>query len=61
MTFLKHIQCKFTHVHRSANLVADALAKNGQGLASNTFQWWDAPPSFVLHLLSRDSLSSVYT
>lgn len=60
MTFLKQIQCKFTHVHRSANLVAD-LAKNGQGLASNTFQWWDASPSFVLHLLYRDSLSSVYT
>jgi len=43
-------------VLRDGNLVADALAKNGQGLAFNSYQWWDSPPSFVLPLLYRDSL-----
>jgi len=37
-------------------MVADTLAKNAQGFAPNSSQWWDAPPSFVSHLLSRDSL-----
>lgn len=54
--FYNSINCKCTHVLRDGNLVADALAKNGQGLAFNSYQWWDSPPSFVLPLLYRDSL-----
>lgn len=45
--FFRNISCKFNHVLRDSNLVADALAKNGQGLAFNSFRWWDYPPSFV--------------
>lgn len=35
----------------------DALDKNGQGLAFNSYQWWDSPPSFVSPLLHKDCLS----
>lgn len=54
--FCSIISCNFNHILRGSNLVADALAKNGQGLAFNFFQWWDSPPSFVLPLLYRDTL-----
>jgi len=51
------LQCKFTHIHREGNLVADSLAKNGQQLALYSSQWWEAPPLFVLSLLYRDNMN----
>jgi len=45
-----------THIHREGNLVADALAQNGQSLALSTSQWWSEPPHFLLSLLYHDSL-----
>jgi len=37
-------------------MVVDALAKNGQCLAFYSSQWWDAPPSFIASIYSRDCL-----
>jgi ribonuclease HI len=56
LSFASRIRCKFTHVLREGNLVADSLAKNDQQLALFSFQWWYAPPLFVDSLLSRDSI-----
>ncbi|RHN46611.1 hypothetical protein MtrunA17_Chr7g0244081 [Medicago truncatula] len=56
MISLRSISSTHTHVMREGNSVADALAKNGQGLAPFSSQYWDAPPLFVLSLLQRDSL-----
>lgn len=56
LRFCKGIHSRCSHVHRSGNLVADALAKNGQGLATHSLQWWDALPSFVLPFLFRDNI-----
>jgi hypothetical protein len=35
-------------------MVADTLAKNGQGLSLHSTQWWPAPPPFITSLLLRD-------
>lgn len=45
-----------THVFREGNMIADALAKNGKGLALYSSQWWDAPPSLISSLYNRDRL-----
>jgi len=37
-------------------MIADAMAKNGQGLSMHSSQWWITPPSFIFPLLYRDSL-----
>jgi len=44
-----------SHIHRDGNHVADALAKNGQGLPCFATEWWDFSPLFILPLLFRDS------
>lgn len=51
-----HMNCKITHTLREGNLVADSLAKNGQQLPMYYFQWWEAPPNFVISFLHRDSI-----
>lgn len=61
MMFCKKVRSQCSHILRHANLVADALAKNGQGLACNSFQWWPAPPTFILHLLYSDSLGVAFS
>jgi len=61
MKFCSQIDCSFSHVPREANMVADALAKNGQSLAMHTSQWWSSPPSFLSNILYRDSLGLSFT
>ncbi|AES90682.2 transmembrane protein, putative [Medicago truncatula] len=39
-----------------SNYVADSLAKNGQGLAMFSTQWWPSPPTFLIFMLDRDRL-----
>jgi hypothetical protein len=56
MKFCKTIACVCVHVLREGNQVVDALAKNGQGLAMYSSQWWPSPPSFLYPFLYRDSL-----
>jgi hypothetical protein len=56
--FCNGIVCSCLHVLRDGNQVADALVKNGQGLAMFSSQWWQAPPSFLFPLLDRDSTGS---
>jgi ribonuclease HI len=51
-----HMNCKITHTLREGNLVADSLAKNGKQLPMFYFQWWEAPPNFVISFLHRDSI-----
>ena len=45
-----------SHILREGNVVADALASNGQNLPCFGSQWWDEAPSFLGPLLDRDSL-----
>jgi ribonuclease HI len=56
MRFCKSITCSFVHTLREGNMVADALAKNGQGISLYSTQWWPSPPSFIAPLLLRDQL-----
>lgn len=56
MQFSEHFKCTSTHVLREGNMIADAMAKNGQGLSMHSSQWWITPPSFIFPLLYRDSL-----
>lgn len=56
MKFCKNIVCSCVHTLREGNMVADAMAKNGQGLSLFTSQWWSAPPNFIHSILLRDSL-----
>lgn len=46
LRFCNSINCTWVHIHREGNMVADALAKNGQGLSLFSSQWWPSPPSF---------------
>ncbi|AET04471.1 transmembrane protein, putative [Medicago truncatula] len=39
---------------KSRNLVADALARHGQGLSLFSSQWWPAPPTFIQSFLAKD-------
>ena len=54
--YCKSITCSCVQVLREGNQVADALAKNGQGLAMFSSQWWPSPPNFLVPLLDRDRL-----
>lgn len=56
LKFCSGIICSFVHIPREGNMVADAIAKNGQGLSLYSTQWWSFPPSFINSLLLRDSL-----
>jgi len=58
MKFCNSIHCTCLHVLREGNMVADALARNGQGLSLFSSQWWPAPPLFIFiqSLLARDRL-----
>lgn len=56
LTFCNNINCSWVHIHREGNMVADALAKNGQGLSLFSSQWWPSPPIFLHALLTRDNL-----
>jgi hypothetical protein len=46
MQFCKNISTSCEHIHREGNMVADALAKNGEALSMYTIQWWPAAPPF---------------
>jgi len=50
------INCRCTHILREGNMTADVMAKNGQGLALYSSQWWSSPPPFISDFLLRDSL-----
>jgi ribonuclease HI len=54
LIFCKSINCSCMHILREGNLVADALAKNGQWLSLYSTQWWPSPPNFLLSFLDRD-------
>jgi len=54
--FCRSITCSCVHILREGDLVADALAKNGQSLSMFSSQWWPAPPPFLHSLLLRDRL-----
>jgi len=54
MVLTKRLSCICSHIHREGNQVVNALAKNGQGLAPFTSQWWGQTPSFILPFLVRD-------
>jgi len=54
--FCDSIICTCVHVLREGNMVADALAKHGQGLSMHSTQWWPSAPPFLHQLLARDSL-----
>jgi len=41
---ISHSRCKCSHIRREGNRVADAMARNGQGLAMHSSQWWSEPP-----------------
>jgi ribonuclease HI len=56
MHFCTLIGCTCTHILREDNMAADALAKNEQGLAMFSSQWWPSPPPFISSFLLRDSL-----
>lgn len=60
MKYCRSITCSCVHIHREGNMVADALAKNGQGLSLHSTQWWPAPPPFITSILLRDSLGLPY-
>lgn len=45
--------CRCTHIPREGNLVADALAKNGQRLAVYSSQWWSSPLSLLFLCLTE--------
>jgi len=61
MQFGDSFRCSCSHFLREGNMVADALAKNGQGLSMHSSQWWTTPPTFILHLLYRDSIALSYS
>jgi ribonuclease HI len=61
MKYCKSITCSCVHILREGNMVADALAKNGQGLSLFTSQWWSSPPNFIHSLLLRDSLGLLFS
>jgi len=61
LKFCNNIDCSCVHVLREGNQVADALAKNGKGLAMFSSQWWHSPPTFLLALLYRDSVGLAYS
>ncbi|XP_003618239.2 uncharacterized protein [Medicago truncatula] len=52
--FCHSIACVCVHIPREGNLVADALARHGQGLSLFFLQWWPAPPSFIQSFLAQD-------
>lgn len=56
LKFCSSIICSCVHTHRAGILVADALAKHGQGLSPFSTQWWPSPPPFIHSFLLRDSL-----
>jgi ribonuclease HI len=56
MYLAQQINCSCTHIFRESNSAAHSLASNGQSLACFTSQWWNSPPSFILHILTRDSV-----
>lgn len=56
MKLCQLIRCRCSYVPRIGNLVADALAKNGQGLAFSSFQWWNNPPPPILPYLHQDNI-----
>ena len=56
MRFCKSITCTLIHTLREGNMVADVLAKHGQGLSLYSTQWWSTPPTFITSLLLRDQL-----
>ena len=43
MSYCKQNNCTLTYVLRQGNLVADALAKNGQNMPMHSSHWWDHP------------------
>lgn len=53
--FSSSIDCIFSHIHREGNVVADALARNGQSLQPLSSKWWKTPLSFISPLLYKDS------
>jgi len=59
--YCRSINCVCVHILREGNLVADALAKNGQGLSMFSMQWWPSPPPFLHSLLLRDRLGMPYS
>ncbi|XP_024630743.1 uncharacterized protein [Medicago truncatula] len=61
LKFCNNIDCSCVHVLREGNQVADALAKNGQGLAMFSSQWWSTPPTSILAILYRDSIGLAYS
>ena len=61
MHFCRQIRCIFTHVLIEGNMVVDTLARNGQGLAPCSSQWWEYPPSFISTFLVRYSLGLPFT
>jgi ribonuclease HI len=56
MHFARQISFKCTHTPREGNMVADALAKNGMGLAPSSSQWWHSTPPFLQSLFDKDKL-----
>ncbi|RHN52685.1 putative ribonuclease H-like domain-containing protein [Medicago truncatula] len=52
----RQMECICSHTPREGNMVADVLAKNGQGLSMYSSQRWDSPPAFALPMLDRDKL-----
>jgi len=54
--FCSGISCSCVHTLWEGNMVAYALAKNGQGLSCYSTQWWPSPPPFIHSLLYRDRL-----
>ena len=44
ISYCRSINCACVHILREGNMVADALAKNGQSLSLFSSQWWPSPP-----------------
>lgn len=61
LSFCQAISCSYVHILREGNMVADSLAKHGQGLSLHSTQWWSSPPSFIANLLHRDRLGLPFT
>jgi ribonuclease HI len=59
--YYRSISCTCVHTLREGNMVADALAKHGQGLSLHSTQWWPLPPPFISSLLFSDSLGLPFT
>jgi ribonuclease HI len=55
LALTQQMRCRCTHILREGNMVADTLAKNGQGLSVYTSHWWSSPPLFLASLLDSDA------